>query len=126
MENIKKELEKVCDKDKEIKEHWEEYNRLIKERDEFFMEIVHTLNNYRAEIREEMKCYNYSEVCSGVEHGVDNKYSFKVVCDSRPSASELSVIERITGCKYAGDSYVDNVFYFNLPYIHQYLRRDLD
>jgi len=126
MINIVEDLKKVIEKDKNLKEKNDEYINLIRERDDYFKEIVQSLNNYREELQNEygVPNYNYSTLLS-LKDGDDirnNNYHFKVVFHHYPSANELKIIEDITGCKINGQSYRDNVFYFKLPEIILYDR----
>ena len=126
MINIFEDLKKVVEKDEILKKKNKEYVVLIRERDNYFKEVVQTLNNHREELQKEygVPDYNYSTLPSLGKDDVvkDMEYHFKVVFNHYPSAHELKIIEDITGCRLNGQNGDNYVFYFKLPEIIHYDR----
>lgn len=124
MINIVEDLKKVIEKDEALKKMNTEYIINIGKRDNYFKEVIQSLNNHREELKNDwgVPNYNYSTLPS-VEDGDninDYKYYFKVVFNHHPSANELKIIEDITGCRFSGSGHYGYVFYFKLPEVISY------
>ena len=125
MLDFSEEFLKIIKSDEILNNLNDEYIKSIMKRDKLFKDTVRCLNNHREELREEYGIiyYNYSDVCS-VEDGdalSDMDYCFKVVFDRLPSAHDLSIIEKITGCEFRGQMQRNpRIFYYALPKIIHY------
>ena len=97
MFDLTKEFNLIKSYTEKINEAQENLDDIKQDRELYFKDLTHLLNNHREELKEikGLEGYNYCEPNAGEYNG-----KFHIVFKYKPTANGLAVIENITGAKF--------------------------